>query len=70
MAYVSPNFKSKKELKEAVAAGKIVTVFNPGLGGEVPANAKGVAIEGPHYPLPHKFYAQVDIENGKVVKVK
>ena len=28
--YVSPNFKTKKALKEAVAAGKVVRVFSPG----------------------------------------
>ena len=70
MAYVTPNFPSKKALKEAVAAGKEVRVFNPGLGGEIPKNAKGLAVEGPHYPKPHTWYGQVDIEDGKVVKVK
>lgn len=69
--YVSPNFKTKKALKEAVAAGKIVTIYQPGpFGGREPHSAKGVAVEGPHYPEPHKWYAQVDVENGQVVKVK
>lgn len=68
MSYVEPNFKSKKALKEAVAAGEQVTVFNPGLG-VAPTN--GVAyIEGPHYPKPHSWYAQVVVENGLVTKVK
>lgn len=68
MSYVEPNFKSKKALKEAVAAGEPVTVFNPGLG-VAPTN--GVAfIEGPHYPAPHTFYAQVVVTNGLVTKVK
>jgi len=30
MAYVDPNFKSKKALKEAVAKGLPVSVFSPG----------------------------------------
>jgi hypothetical protein len=67
MAYVDPNFKSKKALKEAVAAGQEVTVFNPGLG---TAKVNGrECIEGPHYPEPHRWYAEVEILNGKVVKV-
>lgn len=67
MAYVSPNFKSKKALKEAVAAGKTVTVFSPGPFG-VKSDGK-VAIEGPHYPEPHRWYATVTVEGGVVKKV-
>lgn len=70
MAYTNINFKTKKELKEAVAAGKAVSVYNPGMGGPIDPNAKGVAIEMPHYPQPHKSYAQVDLKDGLVVKVK
>jgi len=48
MAYVSPNFRSKKALREAVAAGKPVSVFSPG---PFPVSSEGkVAVEGPHYP--------------------
>lgn len=68
MAYVSPNFKTKKALKEAVARGDQVTVFSPG---PFPPNKNGrETIEGPHYPEPHKWYASVDVENGVVTKVR
>lgn len=68
--YTVTNFKSKKALKEAVAAGKQVRVFQPGpFGGNEPKNGK-IVIEGPHYPEPHKFYAECWLENGIVVKVK
>lgn len=67
MAYCSPNYKSKAELKRAIAAGKIVTVFAPGLG-TVPENGK-VTLEGPHYPEPHRWYGTATVENGRVVKV-
>ena len=68
MAYVTPNFKSKKALKEAVANGDAVTVFSPGPFG---CKADGTEfIEGPHYPAPHTWYAQVTVANGIVVKVK
>ena len=66
--YVSPNFKTKRALKEAVAQGKIVTVFSPG---PFPATQNGrETVEGPHYPAPHTWYAQVEVENGRVVKVR
>jgi hypothetical protein len=65
--YVDPNFKTKKALKEAVAAGQAVYVFSPG---PFPANNNGREhIEGPHYPKPHMWYATVEVLNGKVVKI-
>ena len=68
MAYVSPNFKSKKLLKEALAAGQQVDVFQPGLG-TVPYNGT-VSLEGPHYPKPHTWYASGTMADGKLVKVR
>jgi hypothetical protein len=64
--YVSPTFKNKKALKEAVAAGQTVTVFSPG---PFPCKTDGtVAVEGPSFK-PHSWYARVHIQNGKVIKV-
>lgn len=68
MAYVRPNCKSKKDLKEAIKSGINVTVFQPGLG-TVPHNGT-ICVEGPHYPAAHTWYAEVTIQDGKVVKVK
>jgi len=66
--YVSPNYKTKKQLKEAVVAGKTVSVFSSG---PFPCPQNGrVAVEGPHYPEPHKWYASVEVKDGIVVKVK
>lgn len=68
--YTSPNFKTKKALKEAVAAGKVVTIFQPGpFGGHEPDNGT-IAVEGPHAPMAHTWYAQVTLREGRVVKVK
>ena len=65
--YVTPNFRTKKALKEAVAAGKEVTVYSPG---PFPCPSNGrVSVEGPHVPEPHKWYANVEVKNGVVVKV-
>jgi hypothetical protein len=67
VAYVDPNFKSKKALKEALARGDSISVFQPGLG-SVPTNGT-ISLEGPHYPEPHKWYATGTMKDGKLVKV-
>jgi methylglyoxal synthase len=68
MAYTTTNFKSKKALKEAVAQGMEVTVFQPGpFGGDVQDGT--VFLEGPHYPQPHRWYAKAEVRKGVVVKV-
>lgn len=67
--YVDPNFKTKKALKEALAEGKPVTVYSVALFPEpIPDNGR-VYLEGPHYPEPHKWYAQGTMKDGKLVKV-
>lgn len=67
--YTHTNYKTKKALKEDVKAGKKVTTFQPG--GMFPPTENGSAvIEGPHYPQPHRWYAQVVLKNGIVVSVK
>ena len=61
MAYVDPNFKTKKALKKAIANDEPVYVFQPG--GMFPlANSVEHTIEGPHYPEPHRWYARVKID--------
>lgn len=69
MAYVSPNFKTKKALKEAVAAGKDVTVYDVSGLGSIPSNGV-VCVEGPHYPAPHTWYATLTLKNNVVISVK
>jgi hypothetical protein len=67
--YTNINFKSKKLLKEAVAAGRKISVYQPGpFGGDAPANGK-VSLEGPHYPEPHRWYASATVQDGYIVKV-
>jgi homoserine kinase len=71
--YTTKNFKTKKSLKEAVAAnlsgsGPAVTYYQPGLG-ETPQNGT-IHCEGPHYPEPHKWYATCEAKDGKIVSVK
>ena len=67
--YVSPNYRTKKALKDAVAAGAYVTIYQPGpFGGNEPAEGTTV-VEGPHYPEPHRWYGRVTLRAGRVVKV-
>ena len=68
--YVLPNFKTKKALKEAVASGKEVTIFQPGPFGGNESGSGSCTVEGPHYPELHKWYARVTITDGKITKVK
>ncbi len=67
--YVSPNFKTKKALKEQMKANAdSIEVFQPGLG-TVPENGT-VYLEGPHYPKPHKWYGVGLMKDGKLILVK
>ena len=68
MAYVDPDYPTKKALKQAVAGGARPLTYNPS--GMFPARRDGEdVIEGPHYPKAHKWYARVQVENGRVVRV-
>ncbi len=68
MFYCDTNYKTKKALKDAVAAGKRVTVY-PTEPHETAVQNGRVAVGGPHFPEPHKWYATVTIKDGAVVKV-
>lgn len=81
MAYTVTNFRTKKELKEAVKfwdgivmkdTNMIYAVrrFNPGLGPDLSNYTGKVCLEGPHWPKPHSWYATAELVNGIVVKVK
>ena len=67
MAYASANFRTKKDLKAAVQNGSKVSVWSPG-----PFGTKSEGreyLEGPWYPEPHKWYAQVTLTEGMITKV-
>lgn len=67
MAYCTVNFKTKKELKEAIKSGMEVEVFSPGPFG---CKTEGIeTVEGPHYPKPHTWYARVEVNKGLITKV-
>jgi len=74
MAYVLPNFKTKKALRLALADGQEVIVFQPNDTFRSPKDGTPddgtVYLEGPHYPKPHTWYAQGTMKDGVLVKVK
>jgi hypothetical protein len=66
--YASENFKSKKALKEAIKAGRTILIESPG---PFPAPTNGrAAVEGPWYPEAHRWYAEVQVVDGRIVKAK
>ena len=66
--YCDINFKTKKELKEAVASGQKISIFAPGLG---QPQLDGLEyVEGPHYPEAHTWYAEVVMKDGFIESVK
>ena len=68
--YTRENFKTKKDLKQAIKEGKKITVYQPGpYGGNEPKNGE-VLLEGPHYPEPHTWYATGVLKDGILIKVK
>ena len=68
--YESSNPKTKKALKALVAEGR-ADFFQPGgfFPTKIPTNGS-IFVEGPHYPQPHRWYAEVIMQDGKAVKVK
>ena len=67
--YTDRNFKTKKALKDAIAAGDCVTYYQPGPFGGNEVRDGTITLEGPHYPQPHKWYATAVVEGGRIVKV-
>ena len=68
MTYASINFRTKKAFREAVKRGEVVTLYEPGLG-TPPTNGRAY-VEGPWYPEPHRWYAEVEVVAGRVTKVR
>jgi hypothetical protein len=68
--YTSRNFKTKKQLKEALANGEKLTVFQPNDMFGANTQSGKVYLEGPHYPKPHTWYAEAWLQDGFIVKVR
>ena len=82
MSYTVINFKTKKALKEAVkkyndavlnddnVRSGHVFCYNPGLGPDLSNFTGKICLEGPHYPAAHTWYAEAELKDGIVIKVK
>ena len=66
--YTRRNFKTKKALKDAIKAGERVECFSPG---PFSCPSEGpITLEGPHYPEPHRWYAQGVLKDGALISIK
>jgi hypothetical protein len=69
--YVSPNYRTKKAIKEALALGASVWVYQPNaLNMDHNVQDGEVFLEGPHYPDPHRWYGRGEVKMGKLVNIK
>ena len=69
MAYTDENFKTKKALVDALERGVEVHVYQPGPFGPEVRDGQ-VALEGPHYPAAHTWYASATVRDGVIVAMK
>ena len=69
MAYVVCNPKSAADLKRRFAAGEKLEVFQPGgiFPLRVGPDGGEVALEGPHYPKPHSWYARAMVDGNHII---
>jgi hypothetical protein len=71
MMYTRPSFKTKSALKQAVKDGAYPTIYQPNA---IPGVSDGPipdgrhVVEGPSFEM-HRWYANVRVEGGRVVKV-
>lgn len=70
MSYTVTNYKTKKELLADVKAGQPVRCYQPGLGPSLSTFTGTVYLEGPHFPLPHRWYATGQMKDGILVSVR
>ena len=69
MAYTQFNYRTKNEIKEDLEAGEKVRVYQAGpFGPDVPDGA--VALEGPHFPEPHRWYGEGIVKDGILQEIK
>ena len=69
MSYVNPDYKTKKAFKQAVKDGIKHKAHIHGSVFSCVQNGEE-SIEGPHYPKPHTWYAEVTMKDGWITKVK
>lgn len=72
MAYTDKNYKTKKAIKDDIAKGVKITCHQPNgdlTGVSAPTDGR-IFLEGPHYPQPHRWYAEGEMKDGYLVRIK
>lgn len=70
MYYVYPDFVSKKAFKDAWKEGKPLDIVpTEGYEASTTKLTRTIAVGGPHYPAPHRWFASVKLQDGKVVSI-
>jgi len=66
--YTNFNYASKAAIKRDLEAGKSIECHSPG---PFPSPTDGrISLEGPHYPKPHKWYAEGTMKDGRLISIK
>jgi hypothetical protein len=68
--YAIRNPHTKKEFKMQSLNGAVWDHLTPEGPYEELTNDGVVTVEGPHYPQPHRWYAQVTLTNGVITDIK
>jgi hypothetical protein len=66
--YTERNFRTKKELKEALKNGEKIFLMPDFFGKE--SDGSTVYLEGPHFPAMHTWYAEGKAKDGILISVK
>ena len=70
MAYCYPDMPSKAALKRALAKGEKFTVKENTPWGDKRVLNGTIALEGPHYPKPHKWYGSCQVVDGYLTTIE
>jgi len=69
MAYVDIDYRTKKEFLTALRDGVVFYPYNPSGMFAEPQNGN-IVVEGPHFPKPHRWYAQCVVRGGTIISAK
>ncbi len=69
--YVSPNFKTKKALRDTLIRGTVeVLIFQPNAIPHTLGTEQGAfSVEGPWYPQHYTWSARVEVVDGRVTRI-
>jgi hypothetical protein len=62
--YTRTDFRTKKEVKQALLSGRLIACIRLQPNGDRPITDDEVNLSGPHYPRPHTWYANGECRDG------